>query len=253
MPAAKSVVYIRNYTADDNTQRTIKGNTYVSASDASFAVPSGMEFVSWNTSRDGTGTAYAVGAAVVATTVYAIWESIPDPVPYITTDTELTSVANAIRTKGGTSAQLVYPTGFVSAIEAIPTGGGGGAWQDISSLFQLYDSQHNLISNGVTIAAFSYGDFVTLCIAVSASTANSIGDDGANIRISDWHYWPSLNDAWQGSDTQQCGVSIVYDGIQGQYLPFGLVLMNDEYSPVDTYSFSSTEETAYIIAAYPTT
>lgn len=43
---------------------------------------------------------------------------------YLTTDTELASVANAIRTKGGTSAQLVYPTGFVSAIEAIPTGGG---------------------------------------------------------------------------------------------------------------------------------
>ena len=42
---------------------------------------------------------------------------------YLTTDTELTSVANAIRTKGGTSEQLVYPTGFVSAIEAIPTGG----------------------------------------------------------------------------------------------------------------------------------
>ena len=41
---------------------------------------------------------------------------------YVTTDTELTSVANAIRTKGGTSASLAYPTGFVSAIEAIPTG-----------------------------------------------------------------------------------------------------------------------------------
>ena len=43
---------------------------------------------------------------------------------YLTTDTELTSVANAIRTKGGTSAALTYPAGFVSAIEAIPTGGG---------------------------------------------------------------------------------------------------------------------------------
>jgi len=38
---------------------------------------------------------------------------------YLTTDTELTSIANAIRTKGGTSASLTYPTGFVSAIEAI--------------------------------------------------------------------------------------------------------------------------------------
>ena len=43
---------------------------------------------------------------------------------YLTTDTELTNVANAIRTKGGTSAALTYPAGFVSAIQAIPTGGG---------------------------------------------------------------------------------------------------------------------------------
>ncbi len=39
-------------------------------------------------------------------------------------DTDLTSVANAIRTKGGTSAQLAFPGGFVSAVDAIPTGGG---------------------------------------------------------------------------------------------------------------------------------
>ena len=40
-------------------------------------------------------------------------------------DADLTSVANAIRTKGGTSAQLAFPAGFVSAVEAIPTGGDG--------------------------------------------------------------------------------------------------------------------------------
>lgn len=39
-------------------------------------------------------------------------------------DADLTSVANAIRTKGGTSAQLAFPAGFVSAIDAIPSGGG---------------------------------------------------------------------------------------------------------------------------------
>lgn len=42
---------------------------------------------------------------------------------YLVTDTELTSVANAIRTKGGTSANLSFPTEFVSAINNIPTGG----------------------------------------------------------------------------------------------------------------------------------
>ncbi len=40
-------------------------------------------------------------------------------------DADLTSVANAIRTKGGTSASLTFPAGFVSAIGDIPTGGGG--------------------------------------------------------------------------------------------------------------------------------
>ena len=43
---------------------------------------------------------------------------------YITTDTELTDVADAIRTKGGTSASLEWPDGFVDAIDAIETGGG---------------------------------------------------------------------------------------------------------------------------------
>lgn len=42
---------------------------------------------------------------------------------YLTTDTELTSVANAIRTKGGTSAALEWPGGFAQAIADISSGG----------------------------------------------------------------------------------------------------------------------------------
>ena len=42
---------------------------------------------------------------------------------YKVTDTQLSSIANAIRTKGGTSASLAFPSGFVSAVENIPTGG----------------------------------------------------------------------------------------------------------------------------------
>lgn len=40
-------------------------------------------------------------------------------------DSDLTSVANAIRAKSGGSSQLAFPAGFVSAIQAIPSGGGG--------------------------------------------------------------------------------------------------------------------------------
>ena len=42
---------------------------------------------------------------------------------YLTTSTDLTKVADAIRAKGGTSEQLVYPDGFVAAIGNIQTGG----------------------------------------------------------------------------------------------------------------------------------
>lgn len=44
-------------------------------------------------------------------------------VNYLVTDLELTSIAAEIRTKGGTSGQLSFPDGFISAIEAIETGG----------------------------------------------------------------------------------------------------------------------------------
>lgn len=51
---------------------------------------------------------------------------------YIVTDTELTAVANAIRAKGGTSESLVFPSGFVSAINNI----GSASTQSINcSLF----------------------------------------------------------------------------------------------------------------------
>ena len=58
---------------------------------------------------------------------------------YLTNTTDLTKVASAILEKGGTSDSLVYPDGFVTAIQAIQTGGGTtpGAPGDIT--FYDYD------------------------------------------------------------------------------------------------------------------
>ena len=64
---------------------------------------------------------------------------------YKVTDTELTSIANAIRTKGGTSNQLVFPTGFVSAVQAIPTGGGGGSVSDVVNILNIGLSGFSLV------------------------------------------------------------------------------------------------------------
>lgn len=41
---------------------------------------------------------------------------------YIATTEEMTAVADAIRAKGGTSEQLVFPDGFADAILAIKSG-----------------------------------------------------------------------------------------------------------------------------------
>lgn len=46
---------------------------------------------------------------------------------YAVNASDLTAVADAIRTKGGTSAPLAFPSGFVAAVEAIAAGTGGGA------------------------------------------------------------------------------------------------------------------------------
>ena len=52
-------------------------------------------------------------------------------------DADLTTVSDAIQVKAGTEGPFVFPDGFVSAISAIQTGGGGGAvpsakWNDVT-------------------------------------------------------------------------------------------------------------------------
>lgn len=55
---------------------------------------------------------------------------------YIANTTDLTAVANAIRTKGGTSEQLSFPNGFVSAISGL----GGG---DNVFIVEMIDDEYN--------------------------------------------------------------------------------------------------------------
>ena len=45
---------------------------------------------------------------------------------YLVNSDDLMAVADAIRVKGGTSEALVFPSGFVSAVQAIQAGSGGG-------------------------------------------------------------------------------------------------------------------------------
>lgn len=81
---------------------------------------------------------------------------------YLTDGDDLTSVANAIRAKSGGSSQLAFPAGFVSEIQAIPSGGG---------------LQWELIGE-TTIALAEY---------TNTTTEETI-DTGINIKGTDWAY-----------------------------------------------------------------
>lgn len=71
---------------------------------------------------------------------------------YVVSDTNLASVADAIRAKGGTSAPLSFPTEFVSAIQAIPTGGGGDSSKPVR--FLDYD--------GTVVQSYTAEEFAAL-------------------------------------------------------------------------------------------
>lgn len=66
---------------------------------------------------------------------------------YVVDSADLTSVANAIRTKGGTSAQLTFPAGFVSAIGDIQGGGIGTA---------LSNPPVKAVSGTITLSSAAY-------------------------------------------------------------------------------------------------
>lgn len=69
---------------------------------------------------------------------------------YLTKTEHLTAVADAIRTKGGTSEPLVYPDGFVSAIQAIPTGGSSAPVSPSDITFYDYE--------GTVVAAWTLAE-----------------------------------------------------------------------------------------------
>lgn len=84
-------------------------------------------------------------------------------------DANLASVADAIRAKGGTSAQLAFPTGFVSAVEAIPSGGGGET--EAAALIQrTATTVENSVATSVGASAFNGYTALTSCKLPNVTT-----------------------------------------------------------------------------------
>lgn len=153
MPASYTITYHRNHTSSDTTTQSYTQSsatfTLKTIDELGWDAPTGYTFQAWNTAADGSGVTRYPGNTTNSYTWYAIWEQLP-AVTYTTTSTELTTVADAIRAKGGTSAALEWPSGFAQAIADIPSGGGGGTYiemnqQDYSYHGLIFNSQWSLL------------------------------------------------------------------------------------------------------------
>ena len=86
-------------------------------------------------------------------------------------DTDLTSVANAIRAKGGTQGQLAFPSGFVTAIQNIPSVGGAGA-------ISIVDTPDAGGGDVRTITAIYISEATISDISQLANGVKAVGADG---------------------------------------------------------------------------
>lgn len=85
---------------------------------------------------------------------------------YVVSDTNLSAVANAIRTKSGTSAQLSFPDGFVSAIGAIPA----MTLLQTTSLGAVSTSSTTAVDMGKTVSVSNINAYDALLVETSVDT-----------------------------------------------------------------------------------
>ena len=91
---------------------------------------------------------------------------------YLTNDTDLKKVADAIRAKGSTSDNLVFPDGYVSAIENIPAGGGSD--DVLNSILDRSISGEYVNDSLTSIGDYAFGSCPALT-SIDLPAATSIG------------------------------------------------------------------------------
>ena len=72
---------------------------------------------------------------------------------YLVSDTELTSIANAIRTQNGSNSSLIFPNGFVSAINQLGSGGSGSI-PSATITFNIVETSDGAIDDSAIVTAY---------------------------------------------------------------------------------------------------
>ena len=96
---------------------------------------------------------------------------------YLTNTTDLTKVASAIREKGGTSDPLVYPDGFMTAIQAIQTGGSSTPGTPGDITFYDYD--------GTIVTSWTLAELATKTALPDYPSHNGLICQGWNWSLAD--------------------------------------------------------------------
>lgn len=102
-------------------------------------------------------------------------------------DAGLTSVADAIRAKGGSSASLAFPDGFVSAIQAISTGSGGGANCIVHGTYTAasakYITYHMFTGESPWIPSPAYSSGAILCRTDFELSPDAAGPQNVHLAV----------------------------------------------------------------------
>ena len=131
---------------------------------------------------------------------------------YLTNTTDLTKVASAIREKGGTSDSLVYPDGFVSAIQAIQTG----------TELQIIVT----VESGATVTA-TKGSLSVSGTSVNGTCTLTVPEAGT------WSVYATLG--WQTSDTKNVSITDNY-AVSLTLSPVSHTLNDNEWSVIKSVS-----------------
>lgn len=164
---------------------------------------------------------------------------------YKVSENDLISVADAIRTKGGTSASLSFPNGFVTAIGNIPTGGSSTLITKSITANGTYSASSDNADGYSEVMVNVPSRFVTGSFTPQSTEANSVksvsvpySGSGDPIVVAIFPKEGAYKSGTTIADTAQQKAIVTY------------LIVKDDMSTAPSYSGSDDKNKAYIASTY---
>lgn len=138
-------------------------------------------------------------------------------------DTSLVSVADAIRTKGGTTDTLIFPDGFVDAIGNIQSGSGETVYNITETSYPIFCSPSGWSATSKTCVKMSAEKNISLFGNVSVKASSGSLITGAYYGSV---YYMSVSISWTSIITSIFADNMLADGSYTIYWTIGLGVFN---------------------------